>query len=65
KVNIIHSAAGGVTETDVMLASASDAITIGFSVRASQKAQELAEAEQVDLRFYDVIYQLVADVKDA
>jgi translation initiation factor IF-2 len=65
KVNIIHSAAGGVTETDVMLASASDAITIGFSVRASQKAQELAEAEQVDLRFYDVIYQLVAEVKDA
>jgi translation initiation factor IF-2 len=65
KVNIIHSAAGAVTETDVMLASASDAITIGFSVRASLKAQELAEAEKVDLRFYDVIYQLVAEVKDA
>ena len=65
KVNIIHSAAGAVTETDVMLASASDAITIGFSVRASQKAQELAEAETVDLRFYDVIYQLVAEVRDA
>ena len=65
KVNIIHSAAGAVTETDVMLASASDAITIGFSVRASQKAQELAEAEKVDLRFYDVIYQLVAEVRDA
>jgi len=65
KVNIIHSAAGAVTETDVMLASASDAITIGFGVRASQKAQELAEAEKVDLRFYDVIYQLVAEVKDA
>ena len=65
KVNIIHSAAGAVTETDVMLASASDAITIGFSVRASQKAQELAGAEKVDLRFYDVIYQLVAEVKDA
>jgi translation initiation factor IF-2 len=65
KVNIIHSAAGAVTETDVMLASASDAITIGFSVRASQKAQELAGAEQVDVRFYDVIYQLVAEVRDA
>ena len=65
KVNIIHSAAGAVTETDVMLASASDAITIGFSVRASQKAQELADAEKVDLRFYDVIYQLVGEVKDA
>ena len=65
KVNAIHSAAGAVTETDIMLASASDAIVIGFSVRAPQKVQDLAEAEQVDLRFYDVIYQLVADVKDA
>jgi translation initiation factor IF-2 len=65
KVNVIHSAAGAVTETDIMLASASDAIVIGFSVRAPQKVQDLAEAEQVDLRFYDVIYQLVADVKDA
>jgi translation initiation factor IF-2 len=65
KVNVIHSAAGAVTETDVMLASASDAIVVGFSVRAPQKAQELVEAEKVDLRFYDVIYQLVADVKDA
>jgi len=65
KVNVIHSAAGAVSETDIMLASASDAIVIGFSVRAPQKVQELAEAEKVDLRFYDVIYQLVADVKDA
>jgi translation initiation factor IF-2 len=65
KVNIIHSAAGAVTETDVMLASASDAIVIGFSVRAPQKVQELTEAEKVDLRFYDVIYQLVAEVRDA
>ncbi len=65
KVNIIHSAAGAVTETDVMLASASDAIAIGFSVRASQNAQELADAEKVDLRFYDVIYQLVGEIKDA
>jgi translation initiation factor IF-2 len=65
KVHIIHSAAGAVTETDVMLASASDAIVIGFSVRAPQKVQELAEAEKVDLRFYDVIYQLVAEVRDA
>ena len=65
KVNIIHSAAGAVSETDVMLASASDAIVIGFSVRAPQKVQETAEAEKVDLRFYDVIYQLVAEVKDA
>ena len=47
KVNVIHSAAGAVTETDIMLASASDAIVIGFSVRAPQKVQELAEAEKV------------------
>ena len=65
KVNVIHSAAGAVTETDIMLASASDAIVIGFSVRAPQKVLELAEAENVDLRYYDVIYQLVAEVKDA
>jgi translation initiation factor IF-2 len=65
RVNIIHSAAGAVTETDVMLASASDAIIIGFNVRASLKVQELAETEGVDLRFYDVIYQVVAEVRDA
>jgi translation initiation factor IF-2 len=65
RVNIIHNAAGAVTETDVMLASASDAIVIGFNVRAPLKAQELAETERVDLRFYDVIYQVVAEVRDA
>ncbi len=65
RVNFIHSAAGAVTETDVMLASASDAIIIGFNVRASLKVQELAETEGVDLRFYDVIYQVVAEVRDA
>jgi translation initiation factor IF-2 len=65
KVNIIHSAAGAVTETDVMLASASDAIIIGFHVRAPQKVQDIAEEEKVDLRFYNVIYQIVAEVKDA
>ncbi len=65
KVNIIHSAAGAVTETDVMLASASDAIIIGFNVRAPLKVQDLAATERVDLRFYDVIYHIVAEVKDA
>jgi translation initiation factor IF-2 len=65
KVNIIHGGAGAVTETDVMLASASDAIIIGFNVRAPLKVQELAGTERVDLRFYDVIYQIVAEVKDA
>jgi translation initiation factor IF-2 len=65
RVNFIHSAAGAVTETDVMLASASDAIIIGFNVRAPSKVQELAETEGVDLRFYDVIYHVVAEVRDA
>ncbi len=65
RVNIIHSATGGISETDVMLASASNAIIIGFNVRADMKVLEMAEREQVDIRFYDVIYQLIADVKDA
>ena len=65
RVNIIHSATGGISETDVMLASASRAIIIGFNVRADMKVLEMAEREQVDIRFYDVIYQLIADVKDA
>ncbi len=65
RVNFIHSAAGAITETDVMLASASDAIIIGFNVRSSLKVQELAHTERVDLRFYDVIYQVVAEVRDA
>lgn len=65
KVNIIHSATGGVSETDVMLASASNAIIIGFNVRADMKVMEIAEREQVDVRFYDVIYQLLSDIKGA
>jgi translation initiation factor IF-2 len=65
KVRIIHSAVGAVTETDVMLASASDAIIIGFGVRAELKVQELAEREKVDVRYYDVIYQIIADVQAA
>lgn len=65
KVRIIHSAVGAVSESDVMLASASQAIVIGFNVRADAKTQEIAENEQVDLRYYDVIYQIIADVKAA
>jgi translation initiation factor IF-2 len=65
KVRIIHSAVGAVTETDVMLASASDAIIIGFGVRAETKVQELADREKVDVRYYDVIYQIISDVKAA
>ena len=65
KVNVIHSSTGAITETDILLASASEAIVIGFNVRPNHKVQELAEQEQVDVRFYDVIYQVVSDVKDA
>ena len=65
KINLIHNATGAITETDVMLASASKAIIIGFNVRADAKVQELAEQEHVDLRYYDVIYQLLNEIKDA
>ncbi|MGO9417496.1 MAG: translation initiation factor IF-2 [Syntrophobacteraceae bacterium] len=65
KVNIIHSGTGAVTETDVMLASASNAIVIGFNVRSDTKVQELAEQESVDIRYYDVIYQLLDDIRSA
>lgn len=65
KVNLIHSGTGAITETDVMLASASNAIVIGFNVRADAKVHELAHQEQVDIRYYDVIYQIISDIKDA
>ncbi|MBW1645203.1 MAG: translation initiation factor IF-2 [Deltaproteobacteria bacterium] len=65
KVDIIHQAVGGVKEADVMLASASNAIIIGFNVRPDMKAQTLAEREQVDIRMYSVIYDLIDDVKMA
>jgi len=65
KVNIIHDAVGGITETDVNLASASNAIIIGFNVRPGQKAQSLAEQERVDLRTYSVIYDAIDDIKKA
>jgi translation initiation factor IF-2 len=65
KVNIIHDGVGGITETDVNLASASNAIIIGFNVRPGPKAQSLAEQERVDLRCYSVIYDAVSDIKKA
>ncbi len=65
KVNLIHTATGAISESDVLLASASNAIVIGFNLRADQKVQELAEQEKVDMRYYDVIYQLLSDVRDA
>ncbi len=65
RVKILHSGVGGVREADVMLASASNALIIGFNVRAEPKAMSLAEQEKVDVRFYTVIYDVVADVKAA
>jgi translation initiation factor IF-2 len=65
KVNVIHTGIGEVTESDIMLASASDAIVVGFNVKANPKAQSLAETEQVDVRFYDIIYNLLHDVQAA
>jgi translation initiation factor IF-2 len=65
KVNIIHDAVGGITETDVNLASASNAIIIGFNVRPGVKAQSLADQEHVDLRTYSIIYDATDDIKKA
>ncbi len=65
KVKILHSGAGAVTETDVLLASASNAVIIGFNVRPERKAQELAESEGVEIRLYTVIYNLSNDIRAA
>ena len=65
KVRIIHGGVGGITETDVMLAAASNAIITGFNVRPEPKAVTLAEKEKVDIRLYNIIYDAVADVKAA
>ena len=63
KLKVIHSGAGGISEGDVMLASASNAIVIGFNVRPEAKAASLAEKEKVDVRLYTIIYNLVDDIK--
>jgi translation initiation factor IF-2 len=65
QVNVIHKAVGAITESDVVLASASDAYIIGFQVRPSQAARRLAENEGVDIRLYSIIYSAIEDVKDA
>ena len=65
QVNIIHKSVGQIAETDVMLASASDAIIIGFQVRPSMSARKLAEQEQIDIRTYSVIYKAIDEIKDA
>lgn len=64
-VNVIHKGVGGISESDVLLAAASDAIIFGFHVRATQQAREIAERESVDIRNYKIIYDAVNDVKAA
>ncbi len=65
KVKVIHSSVGGINESDVMLATASSAIIIGFNVRPELKASQVAEKEGVDIRLYNVIYEAIEDVKKA
>jgi len=65
RVRIIHSAVGGITENDILLASASNAILVGFNVRADNKARLTAASESVDVRIYSIIYDLINSVKSA
>jgi translation initiation factor IF-2 len=65
RVNVIHQGVGGITEGDIMLASASNAIVVGFNVRPNAEARSLAEREGVDIRTYRVIYQLTEDIEQA
>ena len=65
QVNIIHKGVGAITESDVLLASASDAIIIGFNVRPMGNARQIAEKEEIDIRIYSIIYAAINDLKDA
>jgi len=65
QVNIIHKAVGAITENDVLLASASDAIIIGFNVRPMGNARQIADKEEIDIRTYSIIYDAINDLKDA
>ena len=65
QINIIHKAVGQITESDILLASASDAIVIGFQVRPSAGAKKIAEKEEIDIRLYSVIYKAIEEVKEA
>src|SRR5256885_6500078 len=65
KIKVLHTGVGAITETDVLLASASNAIIIGFNVRPERKAQELAEQEQVDIRLHSIIYELQDEIRKA
>jgi len=63
KINMVHSAAGNVNESDIMLAMVSNAIVIGFNVKVDLQADSLAKSERIDVRVYDIIYEAIADVK--
>lgn len=65
QVNVIHKAVGQITESDVLLATASDAIIIGFQVRPSAGARKLAEKEEIDIRLYSIIYKAIEEIKEA
>jgi translation initiation factor IF-2 len=65
QVNIIHKAVGQISESDILLAAASNAIVVGFQVRPSGNARKLAEKEEVDVRLYSIIYQAIDEVRDA
>src|SRR5699024_10458026 len=65
QVNIIHKGVGAITESDVLLATASDAVIIGFNVRAAGNAKQVADKEEIDIRTYSVIYDAIDDLKDA
>ncbi len=65
QINIIHKGVGAITESDVMLASASDAIIIGFNVRPAGNAKQLADKEEIDIRHYSIIYAAIDDLRDA
>jgi translation initiation factor IF-2 len=65
KIKVIHAGVGAVTETDVLLASASNAVVIGFNVRPERKATELAQLEQVDIRLHTIIYNVTDEIKKA
>jgi translation initiation factor IF-2 len=65
KINVLHGSVGAISTNDVMLATASNAIIVGFAVRPERTARELADSEQVDIRLYTVIYELIDDVKKA
>jgi len=65
QVNVIHKSVGQISESDILLASASDAIVIGFQVRPSSQAKKLAENEGIEVKYYSIIYKAIEEIKDA